>query len=90
MIEIWLADFVFYYKQSAKEKYTNTPASTFIVKDVVTKKIPTRFIINEGLAYNRAIKGMLIKFLAELENDPTTGLKKITITFTKKIGVTNG
>lgn len=89
MTEIWLADFIFYYKQSAKKKYANTPASTFTVKDVITKRIPVRFVLNEGLSYRRATKGLLIKFLAELENDPTTGLKKFTITYTKKIGDVN-
>ena len=89
-IEIWLADFTFYYKQSAKEKFANLPPSTFIVKDIITKRIPVRFVLNEGLSYGRATKGLLIKFLSELENDPATGLKKFTITYTKKIGEVDG
>ncbi len=90
MTEIWLADYIFYLKMSAKEKAKGNSATTFVVRDVITRKIPTRFVINEGLSYRRAIKGMLIKFLAELEDSPETGLKKFTIKFTKKIGETNG
>lgn len=82
-VEIYLADFHFYFKKS-NEKY--------IVKDVITKRIPTRFILNEGLTYKRAIRGMQevgSKFLATLQDDKETGLKKFTIHFTKKIGEAN-
>jgi len=82
MIEIWLADFHFYYKKEG---------GTFIVRDVITKRIPTRFILNEGLAYDRATKDFdsMKTFVGTLQDDPATGRKKFTIKFTKKIGEAN-
>ena len=91
MTEIWTADFTFYYNLSAKEKRKGISAPTFTVKDVITKRIPTRFIINEGESYIRATKDLINDtFMSSLENDPATGLKKFTIRFTKKIGTVNG
>ncbi len=91
MIEIWLANFEFYFKLKAKEKKMGmTVGPTFIVKDVITKRIPVRFILNEGESYRRATKDFLKYFAASLEDDPQTGLKKFTITFKKKIGEVNG
>lgn len=89
MTEIWTADFTFYMKLSAKEKMKGHSHAKFVVSDVITKRIPTRFIINEGLSYNRATDGMLKEFMSRLEDDKETGLKKFTITFIKKIGETN-
>lgn len=91
MIEIWLADWLFYYKQSPKEKAEGIKPSVFLRKDIVTKKIPTRFILNEGLSYERATHDFddMKKFIAGLQDDPVTGLKKFTIQFTKKIGEVN-
>ena len=91
MIEIYLADWVFYFKLNAKEKKMGmTSGPTFVVKDVVTKRIPVRFLINEEESYNRATKDFLKTFTAALEDDPQTGLKKFTICYTKKIGEVNG
>lgn len=89
MTEIWLADFIFYFKMSSKEKRSGASAHTYTVKDVVTRYIPTKFVINEGLSYKRATKGMLKNFLSDLEDDKSTGLKKFTIQFTKKMGDVN-
>lgn len=89
--EIWLADFIFYYKLTPKEKAEGVTPSVYVVKDVVTKKIPTRFLINEKLSYARATTGFenMVNFTNTLQDDPTTGLKKFTIQFTKKIGEVN-
>lgn len=83
--EIWLSNWTFYEK--VKEK--GMKPTEFVVRDVVCKRIPTRFILNEGLAYNRATKDLMKTFMNILEDDKATGLKKFTIQFTKKIGQVN-
>lgn len=80
-IEIWIADWVFTYKQTAKEKYAKLPIEKHTVKDVVTKRIPLRFLINEGLDI-RVKKNILPKVLTQLEDE-------FKIIYTKKIGETN-
>jgi hypothetical protein len=90
VIEIWLSDWSFYGKLSPKEKAKNTKPSVHVVKDVIVRRIPTRFILNENLSYRRATNHMMKTFLSTLEEDKETGLKKFTITFTKKIGEVNG
>ncbi len=76
-------------KLSAKEKAKGISVATYTVKDVITKRIPTRFILNERLSYRRATKKLGVEFAKDLEDDRNTGLKKFTIVFTKKIGVVN-
>lgn len=80
-IEIWIADWVFNYKQTAKEKFAKIPIEKYVVKDVVCKKIPLRFLINEGLDI-RVKKNILPKVLTQLEED-------FKVIYTKKIGETN-
>lgn len=89
MTEIWNTDWIFYSKLSSKERAKGVKPMEFIVKDVVCKRIPTRFIINEKLAYSRAVKRILPKTLEVLQDDPVINLKKFKIQFIKKIGVTN-
>ena len=89
MIQIWLADFTFYYKQTPVEKYRGLPATTFIVKDVITKRLPLRFLLNEELIYKRITRDMLDGFFKYLEDDPEIGLKKFTVNYIKKIGEAN-
>lgn len=86
MIHIYTANWIFYFKQSPKEKERGKKVKTLVVRDIVTKKIPVQFIINERDSYNRAISKMADKTLSTLEDDRTTGLKKFTIEFNKKIG----
>ena len=38
--EIWLTDWIFYYKQTAKEKYDAKPIEEHIVPDMLCKRIP--------------------------------------------------
>jgi len=80
-IEIWIADWVFPYKQNAKEKFAKSPIIYHAVKDVVTKRIPVRFLINEkrDIAVRKTI---LQKTLDQLEDN-------FKIIYTKKIGETN-
>ncbi len=86
MPEIWTADVTFFYKQNAKEKEKKAKVKLFIVKAVIVKRIPLRFLLNEGDFYIRATRDMLAKtMLNELENDKNTGLKKFTITYNKLI-----
>jgi hypothetical protein len=89
VIEIWLADWVFTYKLRAKEMRAGITAPTFTVNDVITKRIPTRFLLNEGESYKRATEDMLKTFYSSLEDDKETGLKKFKIIYTKKIGEVN-
>lgn len=89
MIEIYLADWTFYLKQSGKDKLNSVPVRTYIIKDIITKRIPLIFILNEGMSYYRAINQIPDSFLKTLQNDENTKLKKFTITFTKKIGEVN-
>ncbi len=60
----------------------------FGIKNIITKRIPIKFILNEGLSYQRAIKHFSKTQFQELENNRLTGFKKFTIQFTKKIGTT--
>lgn len=80
-VEIWIADWEFHYKQNAKEKFAQLPVEKHIVKDVVCKRIPVRFLINDGID-ERVKKGILPKMLSQLEDD-------FKIIYTKKIGETN-
>lgn len=78
MIEIWLADWVFTYKQNLKEKFSNKPKRFYVVKSVVTKKIPKIFLINEG-------KLDCIKRVSSLKNVETD----FSVNYIKKIGHVN-
>lgn len=86
-VEIWIADWVFNYKLTLKEKkdiFEGKPTPlviTHTVKDVVTKRIPLRFLINEK-APEKVLKTILPKTLTQLE-------KEFKIIYTKKIGETN-
>jgi hypothetical protein len=80
-IEIWIADWEFYYKQTAKEKFAKAPIGKHTVKDVVTKRIPLRFLINDGIDM-RVKKSILPKTLIQLENN-------FKVIYVKKIGETN-
>lgn len=88
-IDIYLADWTFYIQVSAKERAEGVQPVKFIARDVITKRIPARFILNDGLTYKQAIRGISKTLYATLENDRSTGLKKFTIQFTKKIGEVN-
>lgn len=85
MIKIYLADVTLYYKQTNSDIKKKKPIREFIVKDVVCKRIPLRFHLNEGDMYKRVVRGMGDKTLSEFQDDPTTGLKKFTITYKKEI-----
>lgn len=77
--KIYIADWTFETK--SKTKITS--------KDVVTKKIPVEFIIQEGLSYQRALKPFSESQLREMIEDKKTGLKKFTIKYTKYLGEAN-
>lgn len=84
--QIWSANWTFYKKQTAKEKKDDVPVITFTVENIVTPYIPVRFVINEGDAYKRAIRGNVVaSMMGDLENNKETGLKKFTITYVKQI-----
>lgn len=84
--ECYLANWTFYKKQSAKEKDKKLAVITHTIEGVITPHIPLRFLLNEGIAYKRATRGAVIQsMMSELENDKITGLKKFTVTYTKKI-----
>lgn len=89
MTEIWQTDWIFYTKLSASDKAKGMKPIEFVVRAVVCKRIPVRFILNEGIAYKRTLKSILPKTLDILEEDRYTGLKKFKIKFIKKIGITN-
>lgn len=80
-IEIWISDWVFFYKQNPTEKYNKAPVKTFVIKDVVCKRIPIKFLINEERDI-QVKKNILPKILATLEDN-------FKIIYTKKIGITN-
>lgn len=81
--QIWLTEWTFF----------NLDGTEFIAPDedskVVCKKIPLRFIINEGLCYGRAIKNLSITTMKTLQDDKKTGLKKFKIKYIKFISKVN-
>lgn len=83
--EIWIADWIFFIKQSVKEQNKKEIQQTYTMKDVVTKRIPPRFLINEG-TYLRTIKKIPLKILERLEGKE---IKKFKIIYNKKIGEVN-
>ena len=89
MAQIYLADWTFYFKLNSLERERGIKQKTYVVKDVVTKKIPLRFILNDMDSYHRATRGMLSTFMHTLQDDRNTGIKKFTIKYTKKIGDSN-
>ena len=68
MTEIWIADWVFYYKQTAKQKYDKIPVKKYVLKDVVCKRIPLRFLLNEGKD-KQVKRNIPDKTLSQLENN---------------------
>lgn len=82
--EIWIARWTF----------LNDTGIELHAHDVVTKRIPVRFLLNEGIAYHRAIRDVFknpnnVTFLKTLKVDKETGLKKFYITYTKFLSCTN-
>ncbi len=86
-IEIWSATVIFYLKN--KDKKSQLAPIEIKGPEVITKRIPLKFIINDGLIYKRAIKNYGEKTLLELVVDPDTGNKKFKLIYNKKIGETN-
>lgn len=89
MIEIYTADWTFYYIQNAQQKADKVAPREIISKDVVTKRIPIQFIIEEKLAYKRAISIFSDTELTFLETDKATGLKKFKIKYKTRLGEVN-
>lgn len=87
--QIWSTDWIFYTVQTIKEIRDNVPAKEFIVRDVVCKKMPIRFILNEGMCYARAVKDLSITTMNTLQDDKVTGLKKFKIIYKKYISNVN-
>ena len=90
MTEIYLADWIFYSKivKVIKIEGTNKvqkPAE-IISKDIVTKRIPLEFLLNDKLTYQRAIKTFSITELSNLIDNKKTGLKKFKINYIKPLG----
>lgn len=83
MTKIYLADVTLYYKQTEKEK--KKPVREFTIKDVVCKRIPMQFHLNEGDVYKRAIRNMGDKTLSEFQDNPETGCKRFKITYKKEL-----
>jgi len=81
-MDIYIADFIFYRTSKNKEL-------PVLVEKVVCKYMPLKFLINDGMAYKRAIRGFSDTFYKELVKDTSTGLKKFKINYIKKIGETN-
>jgi len=86
MIEIWNTTWVFYNKKGWEHK----------IENVVAKRIPHQFIINEESSYKNALRDILMRtdskanLINELVIDPETKLKKHKVIFIKKIGYVNG
>lgn len=87
--QIWVTDWIFYTVQSEADIYNGVAIKEFIVTDVVCKKIPTQFVINEGMCYARATKELSITTLKTLQDDNKTGLKKFKIIYKKYISNVN-
>ena len=87
--EIWETDWIFYTVQSEADIYNQVPVVEFKVEGVVCKRIPLRFIMNEGMCYDRAISNLSITTLKTLQNDKESGLKKFKIIYKKFISKTN-
>ena len=90
MTDICSATFTFY--SSVTKKVNNKKVEIITerkVENIVCKYIPLRFLINEGVAYKRAIRSFSDSFLKELITDKATGLKRFKVDYLKKIGETN-
>lgn len=80
-IEIWTTNWEFYYKQNPTEKYNKKPIKKFVIENIICKRIPLRFLLNEEKDI-QVKKNILPKTLVNLENS-------FKIIYIKKIGETN-
>jgi hypothetical protein len=78
-IKIYVADWTFEGKNRLD----------YISRDVVTKKIPIEFLLEDGVSYQRAIRGFTETQQKDMIDNKTNGKKKVKITFKKFLGYAN-
>ena len=75
-VKIYIADWEFEGKTGLK----------YISKDVVTKKIPLAFLLDDGVTYQRAMRCFSEKHQSDMLDDKKTKKKKVKIIYKKFLG----
>lgn len=89
-VEIWLADWIFYEKRG-RNKYTKEPViGEVTVKDVITRRIPKRFLIKENTSYSNALRDVIGEEKKKKFIEEKDGTKKFKVKYKRKIGIVNG
>lgn len=83
-MQIWLADFSFELTLPPKK----TKKQYIVVKDVVCKRVPPEHIKKNSDMIFRALREISETRQKTIAVD-NKGIPKVTITYTKKLGVTN-